>query len=195
MIPFSYSFFILFFFCTWGWEITAYTFIFTGRNIFRILLLSWERMVIIILMASATGGWRRKIYKFQPSKLLLDFLLSLDRSSSNGLQEIGHLFFLSIHPCLSHRYIWQTIRPPHLPIKEEEKFSKNILVCVCREGDGGQRISVTVPGTQSEQIPELCREKQQQSTHTKEKYGNKASPIYVLNKESKSVKRKGVHLY
>ena len=55
---------------------------------------------------------------------------------------------------------------------------------------------MTVPGTQSEQIPELSREKQQQSTHThthtKEKY-NKASPI--RNKEYKSVKKEKGFIY
>ena len=151
-------------------------------------------MVIIILMASATGGWRRKIYKFQPSKLLLDFLLSLDGSSSNGLQEIGHLFSLYTSLSLSPIYLtdYTSSSSPHQ--RRGEIFLKK-SPRVRREGDGGQRISVTVPGTQSEQIPELSREKQQQSTHTKEKYGNKTSPIYLLNKESKSVKRKGVHLY
>lgn len=69
---------------------------------------------------------------------------------------------------------------------------------MCREGDGGQRISVTVFQEHSLNKSQSSAERETtaEHTHTKEKYSNKASPIYVvLNKESKSVKRKGVHLY
>ena len=76
------------------------------------------------------GLMKKKIYKFQPSKLLLDFLLSLDRSSSNGLQEIGHLFFLYTSLSLSPIYLTdhRSSPSPHQK-KEEEKFQK-ISSCV-----------------------------------------------------------------